>query len=412
MDAVMVAGMVMFFVLFIFLLFVFIVMIISFFQKRTFPDFEPNVSVVIPAHNEEANIEACIKSIFSDGYLLEKMEIIVVDDGSTDRTRETVKKFPVKIISQAQKGKSEAMSAGARAAKHEFVITFDADSTLKKGCISALVKPLADSSIGATTGASLVKNSSSLLGMFQNLEYEQNNLIRHAFSKVFGNGIWFMGALACYRSSLLKKIGYFKKDTLAEDMDISLELGKAGFKTYNVKEAACYTIVPSSFRSFYRQRSRWWLGVLQALVKNRRISKSPSILFLYVNQFWWSFYSIVSLPVIAYQVNYWLPFNSQSFSALAGYLFRWFTLSGPFYVLYKIPEWGISWYGFFGVLSGLVSVSILVAGMALFKDWRIRNFITLFFFFPYTIWLNLVIFISILSYKNIKRTFFIKEVTK
>ncbi|MFH1181587.1 MAG: glycosyltransferase family 2 protein [Candidatus Woesearchaeota archaeon] len=408
----MVAGMAMFFVLFLFLLFVFVVMVLSFFKQRKFPDFEPNVSIVIPTYNEARNIEACIKSITADGYPLDKLEIIVVDDGSTDHTREIVRSYPVKLLAQVHKGKSEAMSFGARTAAHEFVITLDADSTLKRGCIAALVRPLADSSIGATTGASLVKNSSTLLGMFQNLEYEQNNLIRHSFSKVFGNGIWFMGALACYRKSLLEKIGYFKKDTLAEDMDISLELGRAGYKTYNVKEAACYTIVPASFKSFYRQRSRWWIGVLQALVKNRRISQSPSILFLYVNQFWWSLYSIISLPIIAYQVNYWLPFNSQSFSSVAGYLFRWFTMSGPFYVLYKIPEWGISWYSFFGVLSGLISTSILLASMGLFKDWRLRNFIALFFYFPYTIWLNLVIFISLMSYKNIKRTFFIKEEAK
>jgi cellulose synthase/poly-beta-1,6-N-acetylglucosamine synthase-like glycosyltransferase len=412
MDIVMVAGMAMFFVLFIFLLFVFTVMVISFFIKKRFPDFEPDVSIVIPAYNEQRNIEACIKSITSDGYPLDKLEIIVVDDGSTDLTREVVRKYPVKLLAPVHMGKSAAMSLGAKSASHEFIITLDADSTLRKGTIAALIRPLSDKGIGATTGSSLVKNSSTLLGIFQNLEYEQNNLIRHSFSRVFGNGIWFMGALACYRKPLLEKIGYFKKDTLAEDMDVSLELGQAGFKTYNVKEAACFTIVPASFKAFYKQRSRWWIGVLQALMKHRRIKQSPSILFLYINQFWWSFYSIVSFPIIAYQVNYWLPSNSQSFASIAGYLFRWFTVTGPFYVLYKIPVWGISWYGFFGVLSGIISMSVLLASMGLFRDWRIRNFIALFFFFLYTIWLNLVIFISILRYKTLTKAFFIKEEAK
>jgi len=413
MDIIMVIGGVIFLVLFAFLLFVFVVCFASIFVRRKFPDFEPKVSVVIPAYNEEANIAACIDSVLASGYPKGKLEVIVVDDGSTDRTVPIVRHYhSVRLVKGSHAGKSAALTLGAKSAKHQFVMTIDADTTIDTGCIRQLVRPLFQPKIGATTGISRVKNSASLLGMFQNIEYAYNDLIKTSFSRVFNNGIWFFGALACYRKPALEKIGHFKSTTMSEDMDVALELKLAGYTTYNVSEARSSTIVPGSFRDLYRQRRRWWLGVLQALVKNRRLfslKSSPSINFLYVNQFWWSFYALISLPLIIYQVNFWLPSNSQSLSSLSGYLFRWFTLLGPFYVIYKIPVWGLSFYSFFGVLSGIISTIMIVASLLIFRNrLRLSNAIPIFLYFPYTICLNLIIFISLFSSKSLKNRFFIK----
>ena len=413
MDILMFLGGVLFSVLFLFLLFVFAVYAVSIFINRKYPDFRPGISVVIPAYNEEKNIGGCLGAVMASDYPKEKLEVIVVDDGSTDSTAGIVKKYAkVRLLFQKHKGKSEALTLGAKAAKHDFVMTLDADTIIDRNCIKALVRPLNDLTIGATTGASTVKNRKSLLGVFQNIEYHYNNLIRHSFSKVFNNGIWFFGALACYRKSALKKVGYFKKDTLTEDMDIALELKQAGCKTINVKEAAGKTLAPETLGEFYRQRSRWWLGVLQALLKNRALlsyKSSPSILFLYLNQFWWSFYALLSLPLIIYQVSYWLPSNSATLFSLSSYLFRWFTLSGPLYVIYKIPEWGISFYSFFGVLSGLISSLMIIAALRLYRERAgLRNLFALFFYFPYTILLNMIIFISLLRFRAKKSKFFMK----
>ena len=112
--------------------------------------------------------------------------------------------------------------------------------------------------------------------------------------------------------------------------------------------------------------------------------------------------------MIIYQVNYWLPYNSQSLWALSGYLFRWFSLSGPFYVIYKIPVWGISYYSIFGVMSGIISAVMIISAIKMFKD-RInfKNLLAIFFYFPYTIALNMIIFISLLRFKFWKNKFFI-----
>jgi len=404
-NLIMSLGSIFFFILFAFLFFVFAVYLFSLFSKKKRENFTPGITVVIPAYNEEKNIGACIESILASDY--SEKEVIIVDDGSTDATREIAKAFPVTLLIQDHLGKSEALNLGVKKAKYDFVVTIDADSILEKHCLKELVAPLKDASLGASTGTSKVINTDTIWGVFQNIEYHYNNLIRKSFSSVFKNGIWFFGALACYRKDALAKIGYFKKDTLTEDMDICLELYKAGYKTLHASAAICYTHVPTSFTELYRQRSRWWMGVLQALGKNKVKSRNPSINFLYINQYWWSFYAILSLPLIIYQVNFWLP-HTTSF-ALFMYLFRWFTLVGPFYVLYMIPQWGINAYNIFGVMSGIMSAFLIIAAIYTFKDrLSVKNIFAIFFYFPYTIALNIIVASSLITQGFSKKRFFIR----
>ena len=252
-----------------------------------------------------------------------------------------------------------------------------------------------------------MQNKNSILGLFQNVEYNYNNLIKRSFSSVFNNGIWFFGAFACYRKSVLHKLNYFKKDTVTEDADISLEIYKYGYKTMNVYDAYGYVLVPTNFKDLFKQRTRWWMGVLQALKKNKLFSfkSSPSIQFLYYNQYWWSFYAIVSIPLIIYQYSYWFP--KGSFYEIFMYTFRWFTVTGPFYVIYKISEWGISLYNIFGVTAGLISVLLILVSIFMFNDRKNPlNLIGVFFYFPYTIVLNIIILVSLIKIRFLKRQYF------
>ena len=409
----MIFGGVLYLFLFLFLLAIFGVVVLSFFSKEPKrAKFEPSVSIIIPAYNEEKNIEACLSSLKKLNYPKRKLEIVVVDDGSTDKTSTIAKAMGARVVLGKHKGKTSALNLGVRHAKHDFIFTLDADTLAEENCLRALIAPFADKEVGATTGNSKIKNNTGILGMFQNMEYHYNNLIRVAFSKVFNNGIWFFGARACYRKSALKEIGYFKQDTLAEDMDSALELKRRGYRTVNVLDAIGHTIAPATILELFRQRRRWWIGTLQSLWKSRTLFsfKSPlSINFLFINQWWWSLYAFLSLPLIIYQVNYWLPYNMQDASMLFWYLFRWFTLSGPFYVIYMISEWGIGWYGLFGVLSGIISFIMMVFAVSLFKERDImRSIFAAFFYFPYTILLNTLIALSIIRHIFITERFFIR----
>jgi hypothetical protein len=152
---------------------------------------------------------------------------------------------------------------------------------------------------------------------------------------------------------------------------------------------------------------RWWFGVLVSLAKNRQVLRkdaSLSIWFLYLNQVWWSFYSIFSLPLFIYQILYWLP---KAGGEIFWYLFRWFSLLGPFYVLYKIPEWGLSLLNIFGVMSGIMSAALIFISFGVFgKRLDVWDILAVFFYFPYTIILNLVILFSLIRYGSAKEKVF------
>ena len=409
-NFIMFIGSFIFALLFLFLLSVFITSFILLFKKQKITDYEPNVSIIVPCYNEEKNIENCLDAVYASDYPKNKIEIIVVDDGSTDNTVDILKNYPkdIKIIKGKHKGKSEALNQGIKKAVNNIIFTVDADTNIEKTTLKKLVQPFTDEKVGATNGSCVARNKNSLLGMFQNIEYHYNNLIRKSFSVLFNNGIWFYGAFACYRKDIMEKIGYFKKDSMTEDADIALEIYAAGYKTINVHDAFGYVLVPSTLRAFIKQRKRWWMGVLQALKKNKQLfsrKSSPSILFLFINQYWWSFYSIISLPIIAYQFYYWLP---ASLSALGGYTFRWFSFLGPLYVLYNIPNGWLSIYNIFGVFSGIISAVLITKALFIFKEkFYLKNIIAIFFYFPYTIILNTIIIISLLSMVFFRKKYFI-----
>ncbi|MBW2982483.1 glycosyltransferase family 2 protein, partial [Candidatus Woesearchaeota archaeon] len=240
--------------LFLFLLSVFVTSMLSLFKKQKITNYKPNVSIIIPCYNEEKNIEKCLDAVYSSDYPLEKVEIIVVDDGSSDKTAEIADNYSknISLIKGKHKGKSEALNLGIKNAKYDIICTIDADTEVDKTTLKKLVQPFMNPEVGATNGSCIAKNKNSLLGMFQNIEYHYNNLIRKSFSVLFDNGIWFYGAFACYRKEILKKIGYFKKDSMTEDADIALEIYAAGYKTINIHDAFGNVLVPSTFKGFIK----------------------------------------------------------------------------------------------------------------------------------------------------------------
>jgi cellulose synthase/poly-beta-1,6-N-acetylglucosamine synthase-like glycosyltransferase len=414
-DFIMQLGVYVFIILFAFLMFLFFTAVLAVFVKREYKHYQPNVSVVIPCYNLEKILPKCLESIFALDYPKEKIEIVAVNDGSTDNTLKILKQFQkihknFVIVEGKHEGKSHSLNLGVKKSKYDIIFAVDGDTILEKNCLKKLVLPLGDEKVGAVNGSCIVRNNKSLLGIFQGIEYHYNSLIRKSFSKLFNNGIWFFGAFACYKKDVLNKIKGFKKDTMAEDMDTYMELYKAGYKTINIHDAHGYTLVPESFNGFFKQRSRWCMGGLQSLNKNKSLfwGKNPSMLFLFINQYWWAFFAFISFFIIGYQVYYWLPYNNQSFSALFMYLFRWFSLAGPVYVIYKIPVWGFSLYSAFGVLSGLISVFMIIWAIYSFNDRiNIKNLFGIFFYFPYTILLNFIAAFSVIKIIFLKGGYFI-----
>jgi cellulose synthase/poly-beta-1,6-N-acetylglucosamine synthase-like glycosyltransferase/peptidoglycan/xylan/chitin deacetylase (PgdA/CDA1 family) len=234
--------------------------------------YQPFVSVIVPAYNEELVIEKTIASLLASTY--PSFEIIVVDDGSSDGTSEVVRnRFSVdqrvRLFTIVNGGKAEALNFGLRYARGEIIVALDADTLFAPQTIEALAHRFHDSSVAAVAGNAKVGNRINLLTCLQALEYiTSQNLDRRAFASL--NCITVVpGAVGAWRRDLVERVGGFSSDTLAEDQDLTLELRRLGYKISYEENAIAWTEAPDTLRALAKQRFRWSFGTLQCLWKHR-----------------------------------------------------------------------------------------------------------------------------------------------
>jgi peptidoglycan/xylan/chitin deacetylase (PgdA/CDA1 family) len=195
--------------------------------------YRPFVSVIVPAYNEERVIAQTIRSLLRSDY--DNFEIIVVDDGSPDRTSEVVREqfadeARVRLFTKANGGKAEALNYGLRHARGEVVIGLDADTIFAPQTMAALAHRFYDPRIGAVAGNAKVGNRINVVTRWQALEYiTSQNLDRRAFASL--NCITVVpGAVGAWRRDLLVRAGGFSSDTLAEDQDLTLRVRRLGYR--------------------------------------------------------------------------------------------------------------------------------------------------------------------------------------
>ena len=234
--------------------------------------YEPFVSIIVPAYNEERVIEATLRSLLNSDY--DNFEIIVVDDGSQDRTSEVVREHfdgqpLVKLFTEANAGKAAALNFGLRYAKGDVVVALDADTQFPGETIRALARRFVDPEIGAVAGNAKVGNRINIVTRWQALEYiTSQNMDRRAFASL--NCITVVpGSVGAWRRELIERCGGFSSDTLAEDQDLTLRIRKLGYKIGYEESAVGWTEAPHSLKMLARQRFRWGYGTLQCLWKHR-----------------------------------------------------------------------------------------------------------------------------------------------
>ncbi|TSA30214.1 MAG: glycosyltransferase [Verrucomicrobiaceae bacterium] len=244
-------------------------------DQPSFP--EPCVSVLIPAFNEEKVIAKTIGSILASDYS-GKMEVIVVDDGSSDRTGEAVSATGdprVRLITQPNQGKAHALQNGVNSTENEILVFVDADTRFEKDAIRHLVAAFHDPAIGAVSGHARVGNLRTFLARCQDLEYVSGfNLDRRAYAA--WNCITVApGAISAIRRSAILAAGGFSYETLAEDTDLTLAIHKAGYRIEYQPKAIAHTEAPETFSTLAKQRFRWAYGTLQCTWKHRDIMFNP-----------------------------------------------------------------------------------------------------------------------------------------
>ncbi|MEV8506994.1 bifunctional polysaccharide deacetylase/glycosyltransferase family 2 protein [Actinoplanes sp. NPDC051475] len=228
------------------------------------------VSVIVPAYNEAATIAATVRSLVRSDY--PAVEVIVVDDGSTDGTADIVERLGllgVYVLRQPNAGKPAALNHGIGYAQHDILVLVDGDTVFEPDAVGRLVQPLRDPRVGAVSGNTKVGNRGGLLGRWQHLEYVIGfNLDRRMFD-VAGFMPTVPGAIGAFRREALDAAGGVSAQTLAEDTDLTMAVLRGGRRVVHEPAAVAWTEAPASLRQLWRQRYRWCYGTMQAMWKHR-----------------------------------------------------------------------------------------------------------------------------------------------
>ncbi|MET8766203.1 glycosyltransferase [Streptomyces sp. NPDC004658] len=232
------------------------------------------VSVVVPAYNEKECIAHTLRSLARSTH---PIEIIVVDDGSTDGTSriardaaESLGMTNVRVIRQENAGKPAALNNGVRNASHDIVVMMDGDTVFEPDTVRQLVQPFADPSVGAVAGNAKVGNRTTLIGAWQHIEYVMGfNLDRRMYDLLRCMPT-IPGAIGAFRRDAVLAVGGMSEDTLAEDTDITIALHRAGWRVVYQEHARAWTEAPGSLGQLWSQRYRWSYGTMQALWKHRK----------------------------------------------------------------------------------------------------------------------------------------------
>ena len=241
-------------------------------REHTGDSCRPLVTVLVPAHSEERSIVGTIDSVLASDY--PRLEIVIVDDGSADRTTEVVRErfgddSRVRLFSQARSGKAGALNRGLGEVRGDVVLTIDADTVVSRETVGRLARWFADPRVGAVAGNLKVGNRVNIVTRCQALEYiTSQGISRRAFALLNCMTI-VPGPIGAWRRELLDRAGGFPTETVVEDLDLTLQVRKWGYWILFDERAWAWTEAPDTVNGLYRQRRRWMFGTVQCLWKHR-----------------------------------------------------------------------------------------------------------------------------------------------
>lgn len=274
--------------------------------------FFPFVSIIVPVYNEEKVVTASIKSLLDLNY--SNYEIIIVNDGSTDNTKEVTEALvgyqkgrlsdiKVSLINKPNGGKAQALNAGIKYSKAEIVLCMDGDSQLSPDSIKVAVRHFSNPEIGAVAGNVKVINRGKLLTDLQALEYiEGLNMARSAQSFVNLVNI-IPGPIGLFRKKAIEEAGFYSSDTFAEDADLTLKILANGWKIYYEPNSISYTEAPEKLHELLKQRYRWTRGIIQSIRKHKKLMINPTINFGDTFIMWTMAYEALIWPVMNIAAN-------------------------------------------------------------------------------------------------------------
>jgi poly-beta-1,6-N-acetyl-D-glucosamine synthase len=289
----------------------------------------PGVTILIAAYQEEAAITDTLRTIASEGYP-GTIEVLVLNDGSTDRTAEVARKAieqlhfsantEVRLIDfPVNRGKAAVLNDGLAQAKHELVVTVDGDSRLNRDALTAIVERLMSDpdTTQAVAGAVLVRNSrQNLLTKAQEWDYFLGIAAVKRMQSLYQGTLVAQGAFSIYRRRALIEVGGWPH-TVGEDIVLSWALLSRGYRIGYAEDAIVWTNAPTRLGQFARQRQRWARGLIEALNEHQSLIFKPRLSQMFI---WWN---LLFLPLDLVYSLIFIP------GILAALLFGVFWIAGP-----------------------------------------------------------------------------------
>lgn len=235
-------------------------------------NYEPKISVIIPAYNEAKEIPKCIESVLNLNYPKNKLEIIVVDDGSKDNTLEIARgyeKYGVKVLTKKNEGTAAATkNYGIKKATGDIIATLDGDSNVHPEAVNNMINYFQDDSIMAVTACIKAYSSKgkNLLTSVQRVEYIFTLFSRKILSSIEAVNVT-PGPFSMFRREVFDKIGYFDVTNILEDQEFAMRMQKHNMRIKSSMKAEVYTEVPFTFGELLKQRTRWHRGGLHNSLK-------------------------------------------------------------------------------------------------------------------------------------------------
>jgi len=335
----------------------------------------PFVTIAIPAYNEEDRIEKTLKSALKIDYPLDKIEFIVVNDGSKDKTKEKTekiirsnKKFNIQLINQKNMGKGVALNTALKKAKGGFFICLDADSFVNPNALKKILPYFNSNDIACVLPVLKVEKPKNLIQRMQWFEYIINMFYKELMSRLDCIHV-APGPFSVYRADIIKKVGYFDENfNLTEDLEMALRLQSKHYKIIQLLEGEVSTIAPKTIKELYKQRNRWYKGSIYNAFKYRRMMLNKN----------YGDFGIIQMPLIIvsgllaviiigalFYYNMWIPI--KHLNNLRYVNFDIMTLIKNFVIDFNILDLNFTSI-FVAIVMLLISIYILVKSAAKTKE--------------------------------------------
>ena len=379
--------------------FFFLLIILSYYvllfakTKKTPPQSHfSSITVIILAHNEEEYIQQCMDSVISAEFKGKK-EIIVVDDGSKDKTADIASQYiskGIRLIRKKHTGKSDSINKALSLSKGELIAIVDGDSYIHKNALVEITKEVERKNVVAASCVVRVKNRRKFICMWLELEQIYNSLIRQILSKLNAN-IVTPGPLSIYRKKELSDVGGFSTKGFSEDIDVTIRLIRRGYNIGFSDKAITETNMPYYFNGFLKQRIRFARGIIHIFKQHLKWNKTiidlytlPLFLFGYIQ-------AVIMGSFTLYQImsGYTTYFLSKGviFDIYAlKFFFEWFSIVG-------VVKWAIGIFlgatpltfaNIIGIFSTLLIYPLYFYAILKYsKRFEMQHLFALFFMFPF-----------------------------